>query len=405
MSWGNLIIFLFIIALLAISYLVKYPDTITARAFITSKNPPISFASKSTGNIRLLIQNGVTVGKDEFLGYIESGTSIEDVRYLYSNIDLWQQQLLEGNAKFFFELDLRKNILVTQIQPSFGKFLVDLENFKLFHDATQDFAMIHSLKKRISYLEELNNHLEQQQVISKADLLLSKKKLGIDSTLFQQDVISMLNFDESKSKHNQIKYNLESSYTNYLSNKIQVQQLKEQLEQLTIQRTDNRQIYLTEMLNDLGLLKEDLLNFINQYVFVAPFGGTISFPVPITDNQYVVANEELFNLVPDSEQVYCVVSLPIAGSGKAAVGQRVNVKLDNFPHHEYGFLRGTIKSIEITPSSDGYTAVINLPKRLLTTYNRQLPFVREMTGSADIITKDLRLIERFFNQFRALNDN
>ena len=35
-----------------------------------------------------------------------------------------------------------------------------------------------------------------------------------------------------------------------------------------------------------------------------------------------------------------------------------------------------------------------LPKGLETSYKKQIPFQQEMTGTADIITEDLRLIER-----------
>lgn len=43
-----------------------------------------------------------------------------------------------------------------------------------------------------------------------------------------------------------------------------------------------------------------------------------------------------------------------------------------------------------------------IPKDLKTTYNKQLPFDKELKGNADIVTQDLRLIERFFYQIRKL---
>jgi len=43
-----------------------------------------------------------------------------------------------------------------------------------------------------------------------------------------------------------------------------------------------------------------------------------------------------------------------------------------------------------------------LPNGLKTSYNRELIFDKEMRGSAEIITEDLRLIERVFYQFREI---
>lgn len=39
---------------------------------------------------------------------------------------------------------------------------------------------------------------------------------------------------------------------------------------------------------------------------------------------------------------------------------------------------------------------IALPNGLMTTYRKQLPFVPEMEGTADIITDELSLLERMF---------
>ncbi len=42
------------------------------------------------------------------------------------------------------------------------------------------------------------------------------------------------------------------------------------------------------------------------------------------------------------------------------------------------------------------------PQEMRTPYNKEIEFRQEMRGSAEILTKDLRLIEHFFYQFREL---
>ncbi|MEM9548782.1 MAG: HlyD family secretion protein, partial [Bacteroidota bacterium] len=39
---------------------------------------------------------------------------------------------------------------------------------------------------------------------------------------------------------------------------------------------------------------------------------------------------------------------------------------------------------------------------LITSYKQEIEFRQEMSGTAEIITEDLRLIERFFYQFRTV---
>jgi len=43
---------------------------------------------------------------------------------------------------------------------------------------------------------------------------------------------------------------------------------------------------------------------------------------------------------------------------------------------------------------------VSLPNGLKTSYKKQIVFQQEMTGSADIVTEDLRLLERLLYQFR-----
>ena len=52
-----------------------------------------------------------------------------------------------------------------------------------------------------------------------------------------------------------------------------------------------------------------------------------------------------------------------------------------------------------------YLIQIGLTNGLMSTYNKKLTYSPEMSGQADIITEDLRILERIFNQFRKLFDN
>ena len=45
---------------------------------------------------------------------------------------------------------------------------------------------------------------------------------------------------------------------------------------------------------------------------------------------------------------------------------------------------------------------ISLLDKLITSYNKEIEFKQEMRGTAEIITEDLRLIQRFFYQFNKI---
>lgn len=77
--------------------------------------------------------------------------------------------------------------------------------------------------------------------------------------------------------------------------------------------------------------------------------------------------------------------------------------LENFPNAEFGVIQGQVSNISIIPDEEGFYSIdVDLPKNLITAYNKNIDFKQEMRGSAEIITEDLRLIERFFYQFKDI---
>lgn len=88
--------------------------------------------------------------------------------------------------------------------------------------------------------------------------------------------------------------------------------------------------------------------------------------------------------------------LPAQRSGKVKVGQRVIIRFTSYPDQEFGIVKGQVSSISLVPNQNNYMIEILLPDGLHTNYKKELPFSPEMEAQADIITDDLRLIERFF---------
>ncbi|WP_448635136.1 hypothetical protein [Pedobacter panaciterrae] len=77
--------------------------------------------------------------------------------------------------------------------------------------------------------------------------------------------------------------------------------------------------------------------------------------------------------------------------------------MENYPYQEYGIVEGRVQNISLTPDAKGnYYVDVILPKGLKTSHYKSLIFDKELKGKAEIVTQDLRLIERVFYQFRKL---
>jgi HlyD family secretion protein len=122
-----------------------------------------------------------------------------------------------------------------------------------------------------------------------------------------------------------------------------------------------------------------------------------------SENQVVQAGENVCTVVPgEGDAPAGRALLPLRRSGKVREGQRVIIRFTNFPDQEFGIVNGVVESVSLVPAEDNYLVEIALPDGLTTSYRKTLPTGHEMKASAEIVTEELRLIERFFMPLKRI---
>lgn len=157
-------------------------------------------------------------------------------------------------------------------------------------------------------------------------------------------------------------------------------------------------------------MKLNIRKWEHTYVFIAPIKGKIDFLNFIRNNDFVESGQELFKIIPNKTEMIGQVNLPEHGAGKLKIGQDVVIKLDNYPYNEYGSIKGKVTSISLATNQQtlsssqnkisSYLVNVSLPYGLKTNYGSVLDFHAEARGTAEIITEDRRLIERFFDNLK-----
>ncbi|HEX7584918.1 MAG TPA: hypothetical protein VF373_09540 [Prolixibacteraceae bacterium] len=122
--------------------------------------------------------------------------------------------------------------------------------------------------------------------------------------------------------------------------------------------------------------------------------------IPLQIDSLMNPNE--YKVYDKQSQIIGRISLTFKDARKVAIGQKVNIRFENFPYMEFGYLKGKVKNISLMPSNENYIVEVELPQDMKTNYDIQLNFSQEMKGSAEIITEDLRLIQRFLNPLKSL---
>ncbi len=402
--YGNIILLFLIILLFSIAWFVKYPDIIISKAVITTQVPPQREFARVTGKFsNILVENNENVDKGEPLAILENTANYKDVYLLKSIVDT-----VELNKKSFqFPIDSLPILFLGDINLQYSLF----ENNYTQYQLNKEFRPFSNEALTNKYsIQELNrqlNNLYARKEISKRELNLSENDLNRAEILYDKGVISeqeyenkQLDFAQSKRAHE----NFESS----------ISQIKESisLARQTSKGTEINKIreetkLLKNVIQSFNQLKKSIEEWENQYVLKSEINGKVSFLNYWSTNQTVNQGDLVFTIIPaNSSSLIAKLKAPILNSGKIKKGQHVNINLQNYPETEFGTIHGRVTNISLFPDEDGlYLIDVKLPKKIITSYNKEIEFKQEMIGSAEIVTEDLRLIERFFYQFKDIFNN
>ncbi len=396
--WGIVIITTVVLVLLVGSYFYKYPDMIDARVTILSENPPISVVARSDGKLdKLFVADKQNVEANALLGIIENPANYQDIYELMTELDSIQPYFANpeqfNNLAFTQEYNLGQN---HTLYSSLVSQLRDYQTFVSFNPAAQ---RIQSLQKQVADYNNYYEKLREQIAVLHRDFTLASGQFHRDSALHVRKVMSDVDFEKSEAAMLKQKYAYQTSMTNLASTQITMNQLKQQIEEQRVQISETQNKLLATLKEKYDNLANQLMAWEQAFVLKTPIAGQVTFTNIWSINQFVSAGSVVFTVVPTNEQqIIGKAIIPLAGAGKIQIGQRVNIKLDNYPHMEFGLLEGTVGNISMVPVSTEnggyYTAEIVLSNQLITNYKKELPFNQEMQGNAQIITKDRRLIER-----------
>ena len=129
------------------------------------------------------------------------------------------------------------------------------------------------------------------------------------------------------------------------------------------------------------------------YEVNAPVDAQLFFINSMESQRAVNVQDSLFILIPSEATYSAKAVLPRYAVSELAVGQEVNIKLNDFSYYDFGLLKGKVEDIYPDTDFENYFVEITLPNQLTTSFKKELKFLPGMQGQADIIIKEQRLIE------------
>jgi multidrug resistance efflux pump len=398
---GSAYLLLLVLLALTISYFIRYPDIIRAPVIVTTQIPPAHIIAQSDGYLTLWVKDNETVKEGQYLGFLRNTADIPSVLSLLKRLDSFKTKLY-NDASFLNNYLLPEQSNLGELQPLYNMFMQGVHNYQ-FATRQQELAKkTRMIKEEISGYEDLAGQQREQSAIMADELKLARQMYERDSILFEQKVISKAEFEQRQKDYLANLRAYKNNISGIAGTRIQATQLSGRINELSLADQQRTRDLFTAIEGSMNELDAAIRRWEQLYMIRATISGRVSLFTFWTDNQFIKPSEDILTIVPGNENYFVKAKLPVAGSGKIKIGQRVNIKLDNFPYQEYGIVTGRISNISLLPRENNYNITISVPPDLKTSYNKKMEFRQEMTGVAEIITDDLRLIERVFYQFRKI---
>lgn len=368
--WGISVIFLTLVLLVLAAWVIKYPDVVAARITVTTVVPPAGVVAKTAGVLRFFVREGQPVAAGDYLAAIANPDSLADIFQFRRQLE-----------------DIRAVIAAPDAEGAAGRLQVDAGGFLqgYFKDRYRNRANYQTDRFKIAVSQilhhrDLDRKLARQRSILAEEAALAGTLFRADSVLFGQHLIAEEELAKSRAALLQTRYALEQARAAIISNKIEL--------------ADYQQTAL-QFLNELAVWED-------RHIIKAPVAGTVSLFKYWSDCQAVTAGEEVLAVVPRSTELTGRILLPQTSSGKVRPGQTARIKFDSYPFMEYGMVNGRVLAISAVARDDRYSVEVAFPAGLATSYGRQIEFKQGMQGTAEIVTEDLRLLQRVFYRFRHL---
>ncbi|MFD2909757.1 HlyD family efflux transporter periplasmic adaptor subunit [Flavobacterium ardleyense] len=392
---------LIIIAMLAFGLVIESPDIVFAEVKVTAKKPPITLVAKINGKIKLIADNiNNNVSKDEYIAIIENSANEEQIKILKDSLGNFNFKTIPDYEDYTFALSYN----IGNIQEYYFKFLKTLYELNQYKRNNVYDIEIESLNNQLTKIKESISKSNEIITYKNENIEISKEKNKVDSILLSKGALIKSEFELSRKqllKEKDDKASLENSIIkdrqtiiSYLNKSISLNVEKNQTyDQLIISLFTNYQNILIA-----------IHDWESNYTFKAPFDGSFELLRFISNGEFVNQGEPIFSILPANNKIIGQALMPISGAGKVKNNQKVIIKLDAYPYQEFGNLEGSIKSISLIPTQNLHLVNIEIPNGLVSNSGYKLNFSKEMTGQAEIITENKKLISRVFEKIKHAFD-
>ena len=399
----GILVFVAIFSLIIIfSFIFYYPDILRSNIVVTTENPPATLVARATGKIdKLFVDDKDHVTARQTIALIENPADYTDVLELEQMISTVQPAF--DTLNFSVSQRFNKSLQLGAVQEYYSQFLTRYEELNEFYQRNYYILKEESYKEQLKNARILYDRLWEQKVAVDKEYQIKQRNYERQKKLLAGEVVSSTVLEQAESEMLSKKSELDGIRSTLAERQMGISELDQKIIENEKEYRDFKIQYESALIEAFNNLKSQASNWFLTYVLRSPIDGVVTFNKFYAENQNITEGDRVLTIVPeDVGEVVGKVELPVRGSGKVKEGLDVNVKFDNYPYMEYGLVRGKVKSVSLVPEDSFYMVEITFPNGLVTNYDNKLQMQSQLMGQAEIITEDLRLIQRIFNPLKSL---
>lgn len=398
--WGTAIICGILVSFFIGSFFFAYPDVIDSEITITTENPPAWIVARSTGRLmEIYKEDRQEVKKGEGIAVLENPANTKDVLQVKSLINshvLLTDSVVAG-------LSLPPDLCLGMVQSAYASLQKALNDYKSFLDLDLYKHKIIAVNLQLEGYDRYILHLKRQVALNKQSAEIAEKDYRREKKLFEKELSSELQLETSTNSLLSARQNTEQLQTTVSSVLLEKAKLNSSLEELLLQQKQELNQLRINLLTAWKSTQVAVGEWEQTYLLQSPADGILSYNEMWRENKQVNAGNKVFSVVSAVPgRIVGKVKIPSEGSGKVKRGQRVNVRVNGYPHMEYGYLTGTVENVSMLPDENCYFATVRMPQELRTSYGKPLDFKGELGGTVEIITDELSLAQRILHPVRYI---
>lgn len=399
LRFGTVLFFLVIVLLFWLSYWIQYPEVVEHDIIISFNDPPNKLISPKSGYIDLFNKtNNQVVKKGQLLASFKSEADYKDVLYLYDELS----NIKNIDANNLISLQINENYSVGELQNDLLQFIEMQKQYKQFISGDVSAQNKKDIQKQITALENGIQYSINVRENLATQIENTQIQLKNEEAMVRMDRLSQAELNKTRDKYIALISNINTTEAEIKDKQFKINNLKSEMTAIKLGGEKGRDLSVLQLKDSFILLKSKITQWVYTNLIISPSNGILQ----ITNNalkpgQYVNKDEPMFIVIPvQSKKMKGIMNIPFAKSGKIEVNQQVLVKLKSYPSANFGILKGRVASISrvgLELNNELISQVmVYFQGELVTTTGYKISTEQELSGSARIITKQKRFIQRLF---------